>query len=126
MRRSLAFGLLLGLLLLASCRAQTRLPIVEQDVELRVSTEQLVCHVRGIAEAQKLSFHYGTFEPSKATFRLIGDGFELIAYNPEGPHTYVVQAYDMSSDGKGRAPALRAYAAFRTALLEPVSSACAH
>ena len=122
MRRSLAFCLLL----LASCRAQTQLPIIEQEVALSGPTEQLVCHVRGIAEAQKLSFHYGTFEPSKATFRLIGDGFELVAYNPEGAHAYVLQAYDMSSDGKGRAPALRAFAAFRTALLEPVSSACAH
>jgi hypothetical protein len=95
MRRSLAFGLQL----LASCRAQTQLPIVEQDVDLNVRTEQLVCHVRRFAAAQKLSFHYGTFEPSKATFRLIGDGFELVAYNPEVPHSYVLQAYDMSSDG---------------------------
>ena len=121
MRRSLAFGLLL----LASCRVQSRLPIVEQDVGVNVRPDQLVCHVRNIAAAQKLSFHYGTFEPSKATFRLIGDGFELIAYNPEGPHTYVLQAYDMSSDGRGRAPAQRAFAAFRTALLKPLSSACA-
>ena len=122
MRRSLAFSFLF----LASCWARTQLPIVDQEVALSGPTEQVVCHVRGIAEAQKLSFHYGTFEPSKATFRLIGDGFELIAYNPERAHTYVLQAYDMSSDGKGRAPALRAFAAFRTALLEPVSSACAH
>jgi hypothetical protein len=122
MWRSLAFGLLL----LASCSARTQLPIAEQGVELDVPMEQLVCHVRSIAEAQKLSFHYGTFEPSKATFRLIGDGFELVAYNPEGPHAYVLQAYDMSSDGTGRGPAQHAFAAFRTALLEPVSSACAH
>ncbi len=122
MRRNLAFSFLF----LASCWGRTQLPIVEQEVTLSGPTEQVVCHVRGIAEAQKLSFHYGTFEPSKATFRLIGDGFELIAYNPERAHTYVLQAYDMSSDGKGRAPALRAFAAFRTALLEPVSSACAH
>ena len=121
MRRSLAFGLLL----VASCRAQTQLPIVEQEVRLGVSTDELVCHVRSIAAAQKLRFHYGTFEPSKATFRLIGDGFELVAYNPEGPHSYVLQAYDISSDGKGRAPAQRAFAAFRTALLGPPSSACA-
>lgn len=122
MRRSLAFGLLL----LASCRAQTQLPIIEQEVALSGPTEQVACQVRTIAAAQKLSFHYGTYEPSKATFRLIGDGFELMAYNPEGPHRYVLQAYDMSSDGKGRAPALRAFAAFRTALLESPSSACAH
>lgn len=122
MRRSLAFGLLL----LASCRAQTQLPIVEQDVELSARTEQVVCQVRTIAAAQKLSFHYGTYEPSKATFRLIGDGFELMAYNPEGPHTYVLQAYDTSTDGRGRAPAQRVFAAFRTALLKPLSSACAN
>jgi hypothetical protein len=122
MRRCLAFGFIF----LASCWARTQLPIVEQEVALTGPTEQLVCHIRGIAQAQKLSFHYGTFEPSKATFRLIGDGFELVAYNPEGPHAYVLQAYDMSSDGKGHAPALRAFAAFRTALLGPVSSACAH
>jgi hypothetical protein len=121
MQRSLA----LGLLLLAGCSASTQLPIVEQQVELGVPTEQLVCHVRSIAEAQKLSFHYGTFEPSKVTFRLIGDGFELVAYNPEGPHSYVLQAHDMSSDGKGRVPAQRAFAAFRTALLGPLSPACA-
>jgi hypothetical protein len=122
MRRSLAFGLLL----LASCRAQTQLPIVEQDVELSVRTDQLVCQVQTFAAAQKLSFHYGTFEPSKATFRLVGEGFELVAYNPEGPHTYVLQAYDMSSHGRGRARAQRAFAAFRTALQEPPGSVCAH
>jgi len=122
MRHSLTFVLLL----LASCRAQTHLPVVEQELELSVPTEQLACHVRSIAAAQKLSFHYGTFEPSKATFRLIGDGFELVAYNPEGPHAYVLQAYDLSADGRGGASAQRAFAAFRTALLEPLSSACAH
>jgi hypothetical protein len=122
MRRSLAFGLLL----LVSCSARTQLPIVQQEVDLSIPTQHLVCHVRNIAEAQRLSFHYGTFEPSKVTFRLIGDGFELVAYNPERAHTYLLQAYDMSPDGKGRAPAEHAFAAFRTALLEPVSPACAH
>lgn len=118
--------LALGLLLLAGCSARTQLPIFEEEVELSVPTERLVCHVRSIAEAQKLSFHYGTFEPSKATFRLIGDGFELVVYNPERAHAYVLQAYDMSPDGKARAPAQHAFQAFRTALLEPVSSACAN
>jgi hypothetical protein len=122
LRRYLAFHLLL----LASCSARSQLPIVEQEVALSSPTEQLVCHVRGIAEAQKLSFHYGTFEPRKATFRLIGDGFELVAYNPEGGRAYVLQAYDMSADGKGRAPALRAFARFRSALLKPEGGACAH
>lgn len=115
------------LFLLASCEAQTQLPLVEKQVELRLSTEPLVCHIRSIADAQKLRFHYGTSEQpfgTMATFRLIGDGFELIAYNPERAHTYVVQAYDMSSNGEANTPARHAFAAFRTALVGPLSPAC--
>ena len=116
----------LAFLSLASCWARTQLPVEEEEAELRVPVEQLVCHVREIAAAQKLSFHYGTFEPAKATFRLIGKDFELVAYNPEGPSHSVVGAYDMSSDGSGRAPARRALAEFLTALQRPISPSCAH
>ena len=117
------------LLLLASCySARSQLPVVAEDVELRVPTEQLVCHVRSIAADQKLSFHYGTSEQTygtMATFRLIGEGFEVVAYNPERAHTYVLQAYDMSSKGDESVRAQRAFAAFRTAFLAPVGPACA-
>jgi hypothetical protein len=37
----------------------------------------------------------------------------------------VLQAYDMSSDGRARAPAQRAFAAFRSALLGPLRPGCA-
>ena len=119
----------LTLLLLTSCGARAQLPVVAEDVELRLSTQQLVCHVRSIAAAQKLSFHYGTFEQpfgTTATFRLIGDGYELVAYNPERADTYVLQAYDMSSEDGGNARARRAFGTFRTALLKPISPVCAH
>jgi len=109
--------------LLASCSARTQLPIVEDEVEIHVPTHQLVCHIRSIATAQKLSFHYGTFA-NKATFRLIGPGFELTAYNPGSSHTYVLEAYDMSADGKGTAPARDAFDAFRAALKRPIDSGC--
>ena len=69
-----------------------------------MTTDQLVCHVRNIAASQRLSFHYGTSDQpygTLATFRLIGDGFELLLFNPEKPKTFVLDVYDMS---KGEAP----------------------
>jgi hypothetical protein len=50
---------------------------------------------------------------------------EVVAYNRETAHTYVLQAHDMSLDAKGSAPARRAFAAFQAALLRPIGPACA-
>jgi len=115
------------LLLLSACQTRTYLPVEMEKVEVRLSTEQLVCHVRSIADAQKLSFHYGTSEQSYgslATFRLIGDGIELTLVNPERAHTFDLRAYDKTSGGTRAVPARRAFAAFRTALRGPISPAC--
>ncbi len=114
------------LLMLFACTAKTQLPVQDEEFALNLSTEQLVCQVRSIAAEQQLSFHYGTFKASgsRATFRLIGNQFEIVLYNPE--HRYVLQAYDMSANGRVRERTLLAFARFKRALLARPSGSCAH
>lgn len=92
-----------------------------------MSADELVCHVRDIAKAQHLSFHYGTSEQpfgTMATFRLVGDDFELLLLNPEKPFTYDFGAYDLSDQGQVQGRAVTAYSKFRTAVLEQPAGRC--
>jgi hypothetical protein len=92
-----------------------------------MSADELVCHVRNISKAQRLSFHYGTSEEpygTMATFRLIGDRIELILLNDEKRFTYELGAYDLSDNGEAKSRAKKAFAAFRTALLERPEDEC--
>ena len=122
--RFLAPGL--AALMVLSCRASTQLPLKSETVELPMNTERLVCHVRNIASSQQLSFHYGTsVQPygTLATFRLIGDSFEIVLYNPEKASTYILDLYDMSK-GDARERAEKAYAIFAHSLSKEPSEDC--
>jgi hypothetical protein len=92
-----------------------------------MSTDQLVCHVRKIAASEQLSFHYGTSaQPygTLATFRLIGNDFEIVLYNPESPTIYVLDVYDMSK-GQARERAEQAYTTFAQSLSRKPAEECA-
>ena len=113
--------------LLSACKATYELPLKSEQIELRVSTGQLVCHVRKIAADQGLSFHYGTdVQPqgTLATFRLIDDEFEIVLV-AERRFSYILDIYDTSPNGSARTRAASAYATFKQALLEPPSGECA-
>ena len=63
--------------------------------------------------------HYGTSQRAKSTFRLIGKGFEITLYNPEGPTTYVLSLYE-TPPGKGaEARGKAAYRELQQALMTP-------
>jgi hypothetical protein len=115
-------------LLLTACKATTKLPVRRELITLPTNVDQLVCHVRGIAAQQRLSFHYGTFPDTDGstavTFRLIGNTFELTLAKFELRGPYDLRAYDLSADGTGRQSADRAFEHFKSALTEPVGSQC--
>ena len=116
-----------GVLALAACEPTTNLPLRGEVINLPLSVEQLVCHVRQVSASQGLSFHYGTSDQSfgkMATFRLIGDGYEITLVNAEKPFEYDLRVYDASSETADNRPVL-AYSRFKRALLEPPSGECA-
>ncbi len=85
-------------LLLAACQVTSHEPVKIEVLSIQMTADELVCHVRNISQDQGLSFHYGTSEQSfgtMATFRLIGDEFELLLLNPQKPFTYDLSAYDV-------------------------------
>jgi hypothetical protein len=125
--KSSAFWIIVAALLVSACKATIRLPVSREVLDLHISADQLVCHVRNISDAQRLSFHYGTSQQSfgiMATFRLIGDRFEITLVNDQRPFEYDLRAYDMSDDGVARSRAKRAFAAFKTALMEQPKEEC--
>lgn len=113
--------------LLVACKATTDLPVSREVLELNVGADELVCHVKAISNAQRLSFHYGTSQQSfgtMATFRLIGEKFEITLVNDQKPFEYDLRAYDMSDDGSARNRTAEAFSAFKTALTEPPNEEC--
>ena len=115
-------------LALSACKATTQLPLRTEQIRVLVSVDQLVCHVRGIAAEQRLSFHYGTFTDQtgpRATFRLIGDVFELELVKWGAQSSYELRAYDMSKNASAGQAADRAFERFRTTLTEQLRRKCA-
>ena len=113
---------------LCACKATTEQPIRTEKIPVSVSVNELVCHVRGVAAEQGLSFHYGTFTDAtgpKATFRMVDSSLELELAKWGGGRAYELRAYDMSkSDGANR-NANRAFDRFKTALIDGLKHKCA-
>jgi predicted ATP-dependent Lon-type protease len=108
--------------LLSSCSPKTRQPIEEQEIVLRIGTEALVCRVKNIAGELNLGFHYGTSDQpfgKIATFRLIGDQYEIILYNPERRTDYFLSLYSDSQDERIRAAAKRTFVRMKSTLSQP-------
>ena len=113
-------------LIVSACEATTYTALKNEVLELRVGGDQLVCHVRNISAVQGLSFHYGTYDEGsdlRTTFRLIGDDYEITIINPKA-FSYDLSVYDMSADGAARAHAMKAYEAFRGALVNQPLGGC--
>ena len=113
--------------LLVACKATTHLPVTREVLELNIGAGELVCHVKAISNTQRLSFHYGTSQQSfgaMATFRLIGEKFEITLVNDQKPFEYDLRAYDVSDDGSARNRTAEAFSAFKTALIEPPNEEC--
>jgi hypothetical protein len=113
-------------LIVSACEVTTRAAVDNEVLELDVGGDRLVCHVRNIAAAQGLSFHHGTYSQGSelmTTFRLIGDDYEITMINPN-TFSYDLSVYDMSPDGTARARAIRAYHAFREALVKQPVGEC--
>ena len=118
---------LAGALGLSACEITTNLPVKREILNLSLNTEELVCHVRQVSAAQGLRFHYGTSEQPfgrMATFRLIGDDYEITLVNAEKPFAYDLHVYDVSPDKTAHRRAQDAYSTFREALLGRPSSKC--
>lgn len=127
MRRS-PFLVATALFAAAACDANVQLPVRAETVAISTSVEDLVCHVRAISNEQGLSFHYGTFTKGTAqmaTFRLIGEPFELEMVRWDARPQYEIRAYDMSKDGSARQIANRSLDEFTSALTERVTRICA-
>jgi len=125
--KSSALSIIVAALLVSACKVTTQLPVSREVLDLRMNADELVCHVRNISNAQRLSFHYGTFEGSfgtSSTFRLIGDRFEIVVMNLQRPFEYELRAYDMSDEGVTRSRAEKAFAGFKTALMELPREEC--
>jgi len=125
--KSSALSIIVAALLVSACKGTTQLPVSREVLDLRMSADELVCHVRNISKAQRLSFHYGTYQGSSSTtahFRLIGDRFEIVLVNFVRPFEYDLRAYDMSDRGVARSRAEKAFAGFKTALLEQPKEEC--
>ena len=127
--RYLTLSLMLAFsLILCACKATTQLPVKTEQIPVSVSVNELVCHVRGIAAQQGLSFHYGTFTDAtgpKATFRLVGSSLELELARWGGSSAYELRAYDMSKTDKAHQAANRAFDRFKTELVERLKRKCA-
>lgn len=116
------------MLALCSCKATTQLPVTTDEITVRVGVDELVCHVRGLSAEQNLSFHYGTFTGNgggQATFRLIGDLFEITMVRWNSRPVYELHAYDTSKDARARQQAARGLEHFKAALLERLGQECA-
>lgn len=119
-------GLLMGLLLLSACSARTHTAVANEVIELDMQTDDLVCHLKDISARNGLSFHYGTFADSfgtAATFRLIGDGYEVAIINPE-MSKYDLSAYDLAKRPETANRALDAFEAVKTGMRAPLSATC--
>lgn len=115
------------LLTLCACKPTTELPIRIEQIPVSVSVDDLVCHVRGIAAEQGLSFHFGRFTDAsgpKATLRLIGSSLELELTKWGGKGSYELRAYDMSGSDKAHQAANRAFERFKTALVDGLKHNC--
>jgi len=113
--------------LLVACKATTHLPVTREVLELNVAADELVCHVKAISNDQRLSFHYGTSQQpfgTMATFRLIGEKFEITLVNNQKAFEYDLRAYEMSDDGSARSRAVDAFSAFKSALTAPTNAEC--
>lgn len=114
-------------LILCACEATTQLPVRTEQIPVSVSVNDLVCHVRGTAVEQGLSFHYGTFTDDigpKATFRLVGSSSELELVKWGAGSAYELRAYDMSRADNAHQAANRAFDRFKTALVERLKAKC--
>ena len=115
----------MALLSVCSCVQRTDLPVAHDLVELDRPLGEVVCHLRALSANSNLSFHYGTYgsKNSLASFRLIGEGYEVTIVTPK-EHTYDVSAYDLKEGPDTRARALNAYNAIKSGMLAPLPRAC--
>ena len=124
--KSLPVAILAALSLL-SCRAVTQQPV--ESTELRVPGEgdEIICHVRGLASTYGLKFSFGTHAASygqQATFRLLGDGFEIAFYNLEDESTYILRLYATSPNNEGVERGRQVYSQFSQAVVGPKPHNC--
>lgn len=97
--RSLLASILLGATLMSGCKPSYEKPLLSEEISLQMSIPETVCLVREIASDLSLSFHYGTFTDDRgghASFRLIGESFEIIMVDSGRPANFLVQLYSSS------------------------------
>lgn len=108
------------------CSTRTDLPIERSVLAVRHTPDGIICLARLLSKQQRLRFYYGTYNESfgkAVTFRMIGDGFELILVNPtEG--IYDLSAYDIAKNGSSDLAARRAFASVKAAISAALPKRC--
>ena len=114
-------------LVVGGCASETQMPLKRDILTLQQETATLICQVRSLSDARGLSFHYGTSaQPhgTMVTFRLIGEGFEIVLVNPEEQHKFDLSVYERPKGRKDVDTALHAYREFKQGLASPVPQRC--
>ena len=115
----------MAVLSLCSCVQRTDKAIANDLIVLERPTDQVVCHLRVLSANNDLNFRYGTYgsQGSLASFRLIGDGYEVTIITPT-ERKYDMSLYDLEKSPDTRARALGAYNAVKSGLSAPLPAVC--
>ena len=98
--RRVTFSLLAVFFTLAGCGVTTELPLWKRDIRICGPDSDIIEAVRSEASRRGLSFHYGTHAAdfgTQMTFRLIGDGFEIVLFNAGAQDDFSLRVYGSGS-----------------------------
>jgi hypothetical protein len=126
LNRKVALALVLSTAL-ACCGPSVQHSLEARDIRLCGGAELVTASVRRLSANHGLSFHYGTHQAdfgTQATFRLIGDGFEIVLFNVLDETDYTLRVYDTPPGRGAQARARNTYRRLAAALISDRSVEC--
>ncbi|MEM9964245.1 MAG: hypothetical protein AAGC58_02740 [Asticcacaulis sp.] len=105
--------------LFSGCKSSVQMPIAAEDIAICKNPDALISIVRKISSDQKLDFKYSMHEidyGTQTTFRLKGDGYEILLFNAFEQNNYVIRIYQIRSGDEHKEKGIIAYNKFKEAL----------
>ncbi|MFN3669890.1 MAG: hypothetical protein ACK4VY_11310 [Brevundimonas sp.] len=126
--RRLTLSMLATIFALAGCSNKTELPLKQRDIRICGSDSHIIQAVRSEAARRGLSFHYGTHAVdygTQITFRLIGDGFEIVLFNSESQDDFALRVYGTGPGEDDKERAISEFTHLATTIMSDPTLACA-
>lgn len=102
-----------------ACSSSQTTPALRETISLCGGTDSVTNEIREISKKSSLSFHYGTHNTEwgkQATFRLIGNGFEISIFNAFSESDYEIRALEVNSNEVDRAKMIEVYTNIKSSL----------